>query len=394
MTDVPPKAPDALEQVRRHRAIVTNLARLVGRPRISRSEFFDELVLRVAQAIEIQHVKLLRYRPEHSDLLMEAGCGWKAGIVGTSAMPADMTSPTGRTFRTAQPSVIEDVSHAEGYRIPEILIDHGIVSLINVPIMVDGAAWGVLEADSTRPGSFSADTEELLVSAAALAGLAITRSEVQRAQDRAVAELGIAQQRQALLHAEMHHRVKNNFQLLLAMIALRAPKFPHEFGRTLANQLSEAIIAMSLAHDQLHLSEGQDEVVELGTSLNSLLSNIEKSSHGITTHLDAAEMDVGIEKAVPLGLIVNEAIRNAMKHAFPGGRDGDIHVVLCPEANAQATLSITDNGIGGEMTAGGSGMKLIKALAAQVGGDVKWQPQSPGMRVRVTFPRRPHRVRS
>ena len=383
-----PSGTTELAVVRRHRAILTNLTRLAAHRGLSPDEFFQELVVRVAQAIEITYVKLLRYRPDLTDLFVEAGYGWKPGMVGTTAFPADMSSPVGRTFRTGQPIVIEDTSNAEGYRIPASLLEHGIVALLNVPIMVDGAAWGVLEADSAWPRDFSHDTEEFLVAAAALAGMVLARAAIEDEEEKAVAAGALTLQRQELLLSEMHHRVRNNFQMLLAMISTRMAKFPHAEGRALAGELSGGVMAMSLAHEQLAMSPAEGTLVNLRTYLGSPAVNLEKSDGKIMIHVATDELHDVVENAVALGLIVNEAVRNAIKHAFPHG-EGEIRIELCETGLAEICLAVGDNGAG-RKAAGreGSGTRLVKALARQLGGRAEWVRQKKGTLLRVVFPRR------
>lgn len=96
------------EILRRHRSVITNLATLAALPALSREEFFGDLVLRVAEAIEIDHVKLLRYRPEHNDLLVEAGVGWSEGVIGVVTFRAEMSSAPGRAFRTGETVILEE----------------------------------------------------------------------------------------------------------------------------------------------------------------------------------------------------------------------------------------------------------------------------------------------
>ncbi len=98
--------------------------------------------MQVAEAIEIDHVKIMRHRPERGDLFMEAGVGWRPGAVKSTAFPADLGSPPGRSFQTALPVVIESMDQDPEFRMHPLLEEHGIISVLNVPIMVDGAALG------------------------------------------------------------------------------------------------------------------------------------------------------------------------------------------------------------------------------------------------------------
>ena len=96
----------------------------------------------VSGATKIRHVKVLRYRPDRGDLLIEAGVGWKPGVVGEVALSIDMASLPGRALQTGMPVVIEDMANDPEFIAAEVLREHGIVSLVNVPIMFDGRTWG------------------------------------------------------------------------------------------------------------------------------------------------------------------------------------------------------------------------------------------------------------
>ena len=105
--------------------------------------------------------KSLRYRRREADLLIAAGFGWKEGVVRSATLSADLRSPPGRSFQTAQPVVIKNFQAQDDFIHSGLLQDHGIVSLVNVPVLIEGAAWGVLEVDSTRPRDFSQDTTDM-----------------------------------------------------------------------------------------------------------------------------------------------------------------------------------------------------------------------------------------
>src|SRR5690349_22883534 len=116
--------------LRQHRRVLIDLAHHAAQSLDWRA-FMDAAVLRISAALEIDHVKLLRYRPVQNDLLMEAGVGWAPGVVGSATFATDLSSPVGRAFQTGQTVSIDDVSKAKGFRPSEVLRNHGIVSLLN-----------------------------------------------------------------------------------------------------------------------------------------------------------------------------------------------------------------------------------------------------------------------
>jgi two-component system, sensor histidine kinase PdtaS len=157
---------DALAKVRRHVRILVDIGRIAGVAE-DLSRFLDQLVVQVARAVEIDHVKVLQYRPKQADFLVAAGMGWKEGVVRTATLGADLNSAPGRAYRTGEPVTIRDFAGQSEFTRSGFLADHGIVSVSNVPVFIDGAAWGVLEVDSTTPRDFSEDTTDFLMAAGA-----------------------------------------------------------------------------------------------------------------------------------------------------------------------------------------------------------------------------------
>src|ERR1700730_1845727 len=159
----------ALDQVRRYVRVFVDMGRAAGESS-DQNRFLDQVVVQVARAVEIDHVKVLRYRRRETDLLVAAGFGWKEGIVRSATLSADLRSPPGRSFQTAQPVVIKNFDAQDDFIHSGLLKEHGIISLVNVPVLIEGAAWGVLEVDSTTPRDFTQDTIEFLTATAALIG--------------------------------------------------------------------------------------------------------------------------------------------------------------------------------------------------------------------------------
>jgi two-component sensor histidine kinase len=373
------------EILRQHQRVIINLARDASDP-IRLETYLDSVARRLAAALEIDHVKILRYRPESGDLLVEAGVGWRGGVVKIATFGTDLGSPPGYAFQTGQSAIIEDIVDTDGFRISPVLQAHGIVSLANVPIFIDNAVWGVIEADSSVPRGFSEDTIGLMNAAAALITLVIRRADVEGAQAQALAANAAEVRQREMLLREMQHRVKNNFQTILAMINLRRPRIPTEQGRAELRQIEDGIMAMALAHGQLAPSQ-TGERVGLAGYLRALVRNFERTVENVGFTLTLDELEVPVEQAVPIGLIVNELITNAVKHAF-GSEGGAVAVQLRSSATPEgkAILTISDNGRGiDEARPGGSGRKLLRALADQVRGRFEQETSSAGTTVRLLF---------
>jgi two-component sensor histidine kinase len=374
----------ALDKLRRHIRILIDIGRLSSE-KVDLDRFLDQAVVQIARAVEIHHVKVLRYRPETSDLLLVAGVGWKEGVVRTATFSADLRSPPGRAFQTAEPVNIKNFSQQEEYVRSDFLKEHGIVSVSNVPVLIDGAAWGVLEVDSTAPRDFTEDTTEFLTAAAAFVGSVLRRNAQPGEQARLIAALAEAQKGEILLR-EMQHRVKNNFQLVLSSISIQKNRYHGPEVHRALDHVASRINAISLAHDQLTpRQEGQ--VVRLSYYVRSLCSAIRKQVEEVELDVECDELELTIDRALPVGLILNEVAMNSIKHAF-GTEGGRIRVSLVGGIGyGEARLTVSDNGRGMQNPSGnGSGLKLIASLARQIGGTINQESNDPGTRTTLTFP--------
>ena len=136
--------------MREHVRILVDLGRIAGEA-ILLGDFLEQAVVQVARAVEISHAKILRYRVETGDFIVEAGVGWQPGVVRTATLSADLRSAPGRAFRTGEPVIVRDFQSQNEYVISAFLKHHGIVSLANAPMLIGASTWGVLP-DARRAG--------------------------------------------------------------------------------------------------------------------------------------------------------------------------------------------------------------------------------------------------
>ena len=130
----------------------------------------------------------MRHRPVLDDLLVVAGIGWKDGVVGAATVPTGPASPPGRALATCRPVLIPDLRAQSEFEPSPLLAEHGVVSVLNVPIRTDGTVWGVLEVDGSEPRAFGEEALLFLQGFANLLGAAVRRIESET-NLRAVADL-------------------------------------------------------------------------------------------------------------------------------------------------------------------------------------------------------------
>ncbi len=372
-----------LDKLRRHVRILVDIGRLAGE-NADLTRFLDQAVVQIARAVEIHHVKVLKYRPRSSDLLLIAGVGWKEGAVRSATLSADLRSPPGRAFQTAEPVTIKDFGKQEEYVRSDLLKEHGIVSVSNVPVLTNGAAWGVLEVDSTAPRDSTEDTTDFLTAAAALIGT-VLRHNARPEEARLMAAAAEAQRREILLR-EMQHRVKNNFQLVLSSISIQKRRSQGAEVHRALDHVASRINAISLAHDQL-APRHEGQTVRLSDYIRALCSAIRQQIEDVEVDVESDELELSIDRALPVGLILNETAMNSIKHAF-GPDGGRITVRLVGGIGfGEARLTVSDNGRGIiNVSENGSGLKLIASLARQIGGTIEQQSSDSGATTILTFP--------
>ncbi len=152
-----------------------------------------------------------------------------------------------------------------------------------------------------------------------------------------------------MLLKEIHHRVKNNLQVITGLLSLQTvniddPKIKELFGYS-----QMRIQSMALIHEMLYQSKSistinyQNYIKEL---INSLILSFKGNEHKIKTHLSVPSINLNIDTAITLGLIINEIITNALKYGIPGSNSGNLSVEMIENKLNNYTLKIGDDGIG------------------------------------------------
>lgn len=156
------------------------------------------------------------------------------------------------------------------------------------------------------------------------------------------------QEKEALLK-EVHHRVKNNLQVITSLLRLESGRSEDHNTKTVLRDMQGRIRSMALLHETLYRS-GTFARIDLANYLRQLATQLFRAHNthpaGIRLNLDLALVEVDIDQAIPCALLVNELLTNALKHAFPAGRSGEVWVRLQPEEEGWVRLQISDNGVG------------------------------------------------
>jgi two-component system, sensor histidine kinase PdtaS len=173
---------------------------------------------------------------------------------------------------------------------------------------------------------------------------------------------------------EIHHRVKNNLQIVISLLNSQSAYLDNEAAISAISNSQHRMHAMSLIHQKLYQTDGVNTINMQWycRELTNYMEDCFSTQHKINFKLDVTPAEFDVAQAVPVGLILNEAVTNAIKYAFPDGRKGKITIELKPEDD-EYVLTIADNGIGLPEdfdidTTDSLGMNLINGLSQQLGG--------------------------
>ncbi|MGI0489876.1 sensor histidine kinase [Pantanalinema rosaneae CENA516] len=202
-----------------------------------------------------------------------------------------------------------------------------------------------------------------------------------------------------VLLQEIHHRVKNNLQMVYSLLRLQYRRTQDQQAANILLESQNRIKSIALIHERLYRSKDFSKIdfaQYISSLVASLLSSYRVSSDAIalTTKVDGTEL--GINQAIPCGLIINELIANSLKYAFPSGYAGKLEVEFYTNQNGEITLIVRDNGIGIpeqiQLTATGIashtaslGLKLVQDLVYQLKGGIAID-RTQGTTFRITFP--------
>ncbi len=196
------------------------------------------------------------------------------------------------------------------------------------------------------------------------------------------------EQKTALLH-EVEHRVKNSLQMTASIVLLKARRLQNPEARKVLQEIAERVSALSAAHRLLYAAGDvsrfnlKDFTTELAGELTLALPKGQ-----VDLDLDIQPLGVPASKAAALALLLNEVIGNAVKHAFPNGRQGRLTIEIGRVENG-LKIAVGDNGVGlGHLppSEGNFGKTLIAMLVQQLKGQLTWHDMEPGTRVEIVMP--------
>ena len=285
---------------------------------------------------------------------------------------------TGKAFFTNRPN-----SHPKFMGLPE---GHAVVErFLSVPVLLGGKPAGQITL-ANPPTDY---TERDMAAIGRLAGFYALALQRKESQETTVAAL----REKEILLREIHHRVKNNLQVISSLLNLQARCLDDRRAVEILKESQNRVHSMAMVHEQLHRSRDLSKI-NFGDYVRTLVAGL-FSSYGMTSSTVTPRILIGdaafpIDTAIPCGLIIQELVSNSLKHAFPGGRQGEIRIALRRVREEQWQLTVADDGAGlpveeQKRESSSLGLRLVGILANQLEAAVECV-SSRGTEFRITFP--------
>ncbi len=220
------------------------------------------------------------------------------------------------------------------------------------------------------------------------------------AKRKAEVKLKISLEEKEVLLKEIHHRVKNNMQIIYGLLNLQSGKVEDERVLRMIKETQNRIKSMALIHERLYQSKNLAEIA-FGGYIKKLVSGLFHSygidPDSINGKIDAENIHLDINTAIPCGLIINELVTNALRHAFPDNQGGDgkgqlrgrVRVKMSPGKDNTFNLIVSDNGIGfpkdlNFRNTKSLGLQIVNTLVEQLEGSIKLRKKN-GTSFRIEF---------
>jgi PAS domain S-box-containing protein len=275
----------------------------------------------------------------------------------------------------------------------ESLDTRGSTSLIHVPIAYGGKAFGFVGLESQLTNkTWSVDIIVLLRMVGDILANALERKRVEE-------QLNASLKEKEVLLKEIHHRVKNNMQVISSLLHLQSGRINNQDILEMFKESQDRIRSMSLIHERLYQSEDLARI-DFSHYIKNLAKHLFQSyridPEAVILQTDVRDVSLDINKAIPCGLIINELISNSLKYAFPQvkkaekkkSKKGEIDIQLAAE-NGKVSLLVKDNGVGlpedlDIETARSFGLQLVTTLVNQLNGVIEIK-RKPGATFKIIF---------
>lgn len=312
------------------------------------------------------------------------------------------TGIVGTVFKTGIGEIVNDTSKDPRY----IVDDAARLSEITIPLIYKGQVLGVLDSEHPSVNFFTEQDFKMLSTVGAMISTKIAQAKANeqvkkyqinlerlvqrktRQLEESNADLRAKNKEKEVLIKEIHHRVKNNMQIVVSLLNMQANLTDNPKERAVFEESKDRIRSMALIHERLYLEKDilNISLDEYTIELIKELSSSYKGDTDVQFKLEMEPKQLSIDVAIPIGLMLNEMVTNSLKHAFKG-KTGTM-TIQCKNENNEMHMLIKDDGIGFDYSnyQGKSfGLELIEILVSQLNGKISYA-YNQGSEYTVIFP--------
>ncbi|HKB85077.1 MAG TPA: MASE1 domain-containing protein [Ignavibacteriaceae bacterium] len=346
------------------------------------SDIFKDAMRILYETLSVDYIKILKLLPGDKELLLLDGRGWTEELPGNAIIPADADSHAGYTLASKEPVIISDFSKETRFLKPSLFSDDGVKSGISCIVHGKDKPFGVLGAYSRDKKVFSTDDVYFFQSVANIIGMAAERFAYEE-------QLLSSLREKQILIKEIHHRVKNNLQIISSLLNLQESYINDVKIQQMFRKSKNRINSMALVYKMLHNNEDLSRI-NFKNYMKELSEAIlaSFSTQIIECNITSDEVYLEPDQVTNLGLILNEIISNSIKYAFDNSKQGIISIKMSIDGT-NAELEVRDNGKGlpehfDIRSTTTLGMQLITNLTRQVPGELKIENDH-GTKYTITF---------
>jgi two-component sensor histidine kinase/CHASE1-domain containing sensor protein len=365
-------------------------------------EVFATAAARLGTFLAVNQCFFAEVALEDDHFTVRAGFHPDGAIAGRHRLSA-FSQPTQTALRAGRTVAVDDAASdpRTAAHYPQAYAPHGFRALLGVPLLVEGRWSATLWAIGGGPRAWQ-PREIALVQAVAerawswVDHLRLTGDLERRVRERTQALEATLRDKDVLLR-EVHHRVKNNLQVISSLLYMQAQKSAETRVRDTLAESRARVQSIALVHDQLYRGASDASSIDLGHYLDELVRSLARAQQTprVRIVIETSALRLPLDQAVSCGLAVNELISNALKHGFPGERAGTVTIAARATDDGHAEVSVHDDGVGlpadfdpRARARTGLGMVVVGTLATQLGGTLTVD-RDPGTRFTIRFPLEP-----
>lgn len=373
------------------------------RESLNLDEILQTAVDEVRQFLQTDRVIIYRFNPDLSGTVAveSVAAGWQPALNST-IRDTCFGKNYAQAYKEGHTQVTEDIYTAGLTQCHiDILVLYDIRASLVVPILQGEHLWGLLCAyHCSGPRHWRQFEVDLLKQLATHMAIAIQQSELYyqvqselAERKRAEEQLKVSLKEKEALLKEIHHRVKNNLQVISSVLRLQSDYIKDEKVLALFSDSQNRIRSMALIHEKLYQSKDLLRI-DFGEYIRDLTSNLLRSyaasSQAVTLRITADDIWLNVDTAIPCGLIINELISNSLKHAFPIGKENnEVQIIIRSIDDRKYALTVSDNGIGLPVNldfrnTASFGLELVGIFTEQIEGYIELD-RSNGAKFTITF---------